>query len=356
VIGAFVVGAVALAVAGLVIFGGGRFFRQTKPLVAYFEESVKGVSIGAPVTFQGVKVGTVTDVRVVVDPESMTVATPVFFEIEAAHLTDVSGKGVVLRGDASGITELIKRGLRAQLEMQSLVTGQVGIGLAFHPGAPLRFSGPSTDYVEMPTVTSGIGKLTQALEKLPIADIVAAAQETLDGIRSVVKSPEMAELLPSVKAAVKRSEETLVAIERVARSVDAQVGPLAAEIVSTARSARSALAEAERTIGRVGTSADGTLTQARTTIARLEPAVGATLQEFQTLAHRLDERVAKLAVSLDRALTGAGDVLAEDSQVRTSLVTALDELADAADSIRRLADYLERNPNALVFGKARAAP
>lgn len=86
-IGGFVVGAVTLAVVGLVLFGGGKFFRQTRTLVAYFEESVKGVSIGAPVTFQGVKVGAVTDVKVVIDPKTLTITTPVFFEIDAARLT-----------------------------------------------------------------------------------------------------------------------------------------------------------------------------------------------------------------------------------------------------------------------------
>ena len=69
-LGAFVVGAVILAVVGLVIFGGGKFFRSTQSWVAYFDESIKGLAVGAPVTFRGVKVGAVTDVKVVVDPKS----------------------------------------------------------------------------------------------------------------------------------------------------------------------------------------------------------------------------------------------------------------------------------------------
>src|SRR3989442_7853685 len=150
-IGAFVVGALTLAVSGLVVFGGGRVFRNTKPLVAYFEESVKGLSIGAPVTFQGAKVGSVTDVRVVVDPETLTISTPVFCEVDAARLTEVGGGPLALRADTTRTKELIKRGLRAQLEMQSLVTGQVGIALAFRPDTPLRLTGLTPDYLEMPT-------------------------------------------------------------------------------------------------------------------------------------------------------------------------------------------------------------
>ena len=148
----------------------------------------------------------------------------------------------------------------------------------------------------------------------------------------------------ALRASVKRSDAMLAAVERLARSVDAQVGPLAAELTATTKSARSALAEGERA-----------LAQARGTLARLEPTADVTLKDIQTLARNLDERVAKLSVSLDRALTSADDVLASDSPVRRSLVTALDELADAAESIRTLANYLERNPNSLVFGKGRAA-
>lgn len=123
---------------------------------------------------------------------------------------------------------------------------------------------------------------------------------------------------------------------------------MAAEITATARSTRSTLAEAERT-------ADSTLTQAQTTLVRLEPAVESALKDFQTLAPGLDDKVAKLSVSLDRTLAGADDVLAEGSPVRSSLVSTLDEQAETAQSIRTLANYLERNPNSLVFGKGRSS-
>jgi paraquat-inducible protein B len=355
VIGAFVVGALTLAVAGLVVFGGGRFFRLIKPAVAYFEGSVKGVAIGAPVTFQGAKIGAVTDVRVVVDAKSLKISTPVFFEIDASRLTETSGQKITFRQDAASFKLLVDRGLRAQLETQSFVTGQVGIALEFHPGTPVRLTGLSPEYTEMPTVQSDMQKLTETLQNLPIAEIMASAKDTLDSVRSLVQSPETAETLRSARAAVKRSEEALVAIEKLARNVDGQVAPMAAEVTATARSARSALAEAERTINQVGKSADAALVQAQGTLARLEPTVEVTLKDFQTLARGLDEKVTKLSTSLDRTLAGADDMMSDGSPVRASLVTALDELAEAAASIRTLANYLERNPNSLVFGKARAA-
>jgi len=353
-IGAFVVGALTLAAAGLVIFGGGRLFRTTQTMVAYFQGSVKGVAIGAPVTFQGVKIGAVTNMRVVIDPKTLSITTPVFFEIDPERITQTSGTKVVFRKDLHRYKVLLDHGLRAQLEMQSFVTGQVGVSLEFHPGTPVRLTGLSPDYTEIPTVPSDLDKLTDMLQRLPIADIMASAKDTLDSVRALVQSPETAETLRSARAAVKRSEETLAAVEKLARNVDNQVVPMAAEVTATARSARSALAQAERTINQVGKTADGALAQAQGTLARLEPTVEVTLKDFQTLARGLDERVAKLSVSLDRALSGADDMLSDGSPVRASLVTALDELAEAATSIRTLANYLERNPNSLVFGKARA--
>ena len=167
-IGGFVVGAALLTVVGLVVLGGGHFFRQTRAVVAYFDASVKGVAIGGPVTFQGAKVGTVTDVRVVIDPKTLKITTPVFFEIDASRLTETSGAKFAFRKDSGNTRQLIERGLRAQLEMQSFVTGQVGVSLEFHPGTPVRLTGLSPDYTEIPTVPSDLDKLTDMLQRLPM--------------------------------------------------------------------------------------------------------------------------------------------------------------------------------------------
>lgn len=342
-IGGFVVGAVVLAVAGLVVLGGGRLFRLTKPAVAYFEGSVKGVAVGAPVTFQGVKIGAVTDVRVVIDPGNLRIATPVFFEIDASRLTAASGEPLKMQKDAAGVRTLIERGLRAELELQSFVTGQVGIGLAFRPDTPVRLTGLSPDHLEMPTVPSSMERLTRTLETLPVEEIMTAAKETLQGIQSLVQAPETRATLRSLQAAAARSDATLRAIQQLAQRVDAQLDPLMTQIDATAKSARGALGEAQASL------------------ARLTPRVDGALQDYQTLARNLDERLGRLTASLDRTLAsldrtlgGADDVLADNSELRVSLVTALEELGEAARSIRALADYLERNPSSVVFGKGRA--
>jgi len=343
-IGGFVVGAIALAVIGLVLLGGGRFVGQKKPLVAYFEGSVKGVTVGAPVTFRGAKIGSVTDVQVIVDTKKDTILTPVFFEIDASRLRDVSGgKYRVSPSTRRTMKKLFERGLRAELEMQSFVTGQVGIALDFNPDTPVRLTGLSKDRLEVPTIPSDMEKLTKTIEQMPIAEIASAAKETIETVRDILQSPQTEQTLRSLGNAARRSEETLAAAEGLVRRVDAQIEPLMAEIKTTATTARGALAEAQATL------------------TRLTPTVEATMKDYQTLARNTDERLGRLVVDLDRTLAGlnrtlngAEEVLGEASPVRHSLETALDDLSDAAQSIRVLADYLERNPNSLVFGKGRA--
>jgi paraquat-inducible protein B len=352
-IGGFVVGAVTLAVVGLVVLGGGRFFRQTRPLVAYFEGSVKGVSIGAPVTFRGAKVGSVTGVRVVVDIQTGIIVTPVFFEIDASRLTEASGRKFAFREDATHTNRLFNRGLRAQLEAQSFVTGQVGIALDFLPDTPLRLTGRFEEgYLEVPTVPSDMEKLTQTIENLPVAEIAVAAKETLQAIREIVQSPETRQTLQHLNNATRRSDEALAAAESLVRRVDAHVEPLVNEIRATAQGARSALAEAQATLTRLTPAVESAVRSAE-----------GTLKDYQTLARNTDERLGQLIVGVDRTLAGlsrtlreTNEILGEGSPERYRLQLALDDLSGAAQSIRVLADYLERNPNSLVVGKGKGRP
>jgi paraquat-inducible protein B len=93
-IGAFVLAAIALGVAALVIFGGAKFFTQTKRAVLYFEGTIKGLSNGSPVTFRGVKIGQVVDVKVVLDPADLTIQRPILIEIDSDRISEPSGRRI----------------------------------------------------------------------------------------------------------------------------------------------------------------------------------------------------------------------------------------------------------------------
>ena len=117
-IGVFVVGAVVLAVIAIVLFGSGRFFKKTDTWLTFFGGSVRGLGVGAPVVFRGVQVGQVTDIIVGFDSAKLEVLIPVLFETDPQRFKDI---GSPVETEALDMhNALIDRGLRSQLQMQSL--------------------------------------------------------------------------------------------------------------------------------------------------------------------------------------------------------------------------------------------
>ena len=80
VIGAFVVGAIICMVAGVLLFGGGKFFTEKLPYVLFFDSSVEGLNVGAPVIFRGVQVGQVTEISAIANPQTFDVVIRVKIE------------------------------------------------------------------------------------------------------------------------------------------------------------------------------------------------------------------------------------------------------------------------------------
>ncbi len=353
-IGAFVLGAVVLAVVGLVVFGGGKFFRQTQTWVVYFDESVKGLAIGAPVMFKGVKVGAVTDVKVVVDREEQRLMIPVFFEIEADRFTESSGTRFRFGRDEQAAGRLIARGLRAQLELQSLVTGQLVIQLEFHPDTPIRLLGLTKDVPEMPSIPSSGERLTKAIDNLPLDQIASTALSALHGIDGLVNGPEIKETLASLRAAVASAQQLVGDVQKLARNVDGQIGPLASGIDKTLEAGRETLKDVQALVRRV----DGDVV----------PAAKDALQDARALVRNVDGHVAPLMATIDRTLVAAATTLDEAQRVlgavdytisdgsplQHELMLALRDVAAAARSLRTLGDYIDRHPEALVFGKSPA--
>ena len=96
-IGVFVIVAIGLVVGAILILGSGRFFRHYPKYVMYFESSVKGLSIGSPVVFRGVKVGSVTDISMDFNPSDLSILIPVYVELgeETVNMSNLN----ILEGD-----------------------------------------------------------------------------------------------------------------------------------------------------------------------------------------------------------------------------------------------------------------
>jgi len=324
VVGGFVLGAVAIAVGSLFFFGGGKFFRTIETHVAFFDGSLKGLEIGAPVTFRGVRIGTVKDIQVVYDVDTSELTIPVIFDIDLDRLviTGDVAKAIEASGD-NGDDVLIQRGLRAQLQMRSMVTGQLAVNLDFFPNSEPVFHGGYKDYDETPTVPSAVEKLRDLAEKL----VTRLQNVPVDEIAT-----ELADLLKSMQALVS-SEELSRVLEGADRLINS---PDLAASVKTLRSALESADAAMKSVRQLAEDAE----------ENMAPLVEGLQHASQELGNVLDQAAAVLK-SMESSLD-------EDSDLRVRTITAMEEVAAAARSVRVLTDYIERHPEALLKGKKEA--
>lgn len=341
-IGAFVVGATVLLVAGIAYFGSGRFLAETQTYVLYFDGSLSGLRVGAPVLFRGIKIGQVSEIAIRYDVEKQgtgesPIEMPVYIETEPRRIEKVGGEIT----DRQGTMELlIEQGLRATLAMESFVTGMLAIELDFKPETEVRLVGGDTRYIELPTVPSAIAEATETLLDLPIAELVDDLREAIQGVNELVRAQVLKDTLQAL-------EETVVDFGKLARDINAQVDPVATSVTDAARAAESALRTAEEKI----VSAEESLGATLKTYRDLGENIGA---EIDPLAKKLTEALESARTALEqgrRTLAESQSVLARDSELHHKFVVALDELAGAGRSIRVLADYLEQHPEALLQGK-----
>jgi paraquat-inducible protein B len=346
-IGAFVVGAAALVVIGLLVFGRGQFFSERRTYVLYFDGSVKGLNVGSSVDFQGVKVGTVTDIKVQVIPQTNEVRTPVYIQIERDRVGQVNGRETG-EEQREFLQSLIQQGLRAQLDMQSFVTGQLIVQLGFHPDTPVRLVGGDSNVPEMPTIPTTLQQAQAAaqdvlekIQQLPLDELFANFTETVRGTNRLVNSPELHALVHSLS-------DTVTDVQRLIRQIDPHILRVLDDVGGASAGVRALMADLQQLVrrvdGQVGPLADG----AKQTL----DAARATLKDSQQLVQHVDGRVTRLADGLtDTAKTAQATVAQTQKTLDDKLVGLLQELTAAARSIRLLADYLERNPTALVYGK-----
>jgi paraquat-inducible protein B len=182
VIGVFVVGALVLLMVAIVVFGSGELFKRTNTFVLYFDGSVKGLAIGAPVMFRGVSIGIVKDISLIYDSKAGTVMLPVIVDIEQGRI-----KGAPSFGDLGGDKKMIALGLRAKLEVQSFLTGQLMISFDFYPDKPAQLRGILKGYPELPTLPTS-PDIFDTMNELPIKEIAKNLEATVQGLNKLVNS------------------------------------------------------------------------------------------------------------------------------------------------------------------------
>ncbi|HXK22135.1 MAG TPA: MlaD family protein [Myxococcota bacterium] len=294
-IGAFVLGAVAIAIATIVVLASGSFFQTRDRFVMYFDEAVTGLSIGAPVVFEGVNVGKVVDVRIVIDSSrEEAIAIPVVVEI-SSNRVEVQGES---QGVVQGVRRQIERGLRARLAMQSLVTGELYVSLDLAPEKTAVYKGPpDSQPPEIPTIPSELAEVRQTFRSLadrigglPLEELVGKLASAANGLDVLLKKPELQHAMSELDA-------TLTEAHRVVAHVDRRVDPLADEAQAAVAAAHEAL------------------------------------------------------VRVQGAVANVDQMVEPGSPVQVQLLTALQQLERAARSVQALANALAAQPDSIVFGK-----
>ena len=275
------------------------------------------LEVGAPVTFHGVRIGLVKKVTLEFSTATMSARIPVVMEFQPEQITWEGGRR--LTEDRTEFERLIQAGLRARLQMQSFVTGQLRVDLELDPETPARLTGASPDLPEIPTVPSELGQLWAQLTKLRLQDLADSAQGAFASLDRVLKHIDLV-----LDPLVGNANDALVTARQTFRTGDDAIARLKDEASTALRDLDALLVDARNQVGPRGTELSRTLNSA--------------------------DRAARQAEALLASLNGAAQ---PRSQLRGNLEAAIRDLAAAAGSLRDFASTIERNPNALLLGRGR---
>ena len=316
-IGAFVLGAIALLVAAVLVLGAGKFFTKEHVYVTYYDGSVKGLNVGSPVTFRGVKVGEVTEISIMADQETRKLKIPVVFKLDPAKF---KGTRSEFQRDPKAIEKAVRElGMRTQLQSMSFVTGQLMVSLDFFPDKPANYAGLSKEYPEIPSIPTPLEQLQKTLEELPFKEIVENLNEAIQSVNTLVSSIDAKKTMETIEAAIKDAQVLV-------RHVNDKIDPVLANLEKTTGAAEAALNETKETMAAARGEMKEFVASTKTT---LDSARSALKQSEQTL-----------------------QAYSDDSRLVTELNKTLHELTATTRSLRHLSDYLERHPESLIRGKA----
>jgi paraquat-inducible protein B len=315
VIGVFVLGGILLGLGAIVFFGNFRLFSQTRHAAIVFQGSVSGLSIGAPVTFRGVRVGAVDSISIQFDARTQTAFIPVTLQLDP-------GRVRVTRDDQDrdfnlDLESLIARGLRAELNTQSFVTGQSEINLDFDLASAAVLHPGVTKLTEIPTRASTIERVTQQISQLPLRELADNADAALKSIRAL--SDKLDTSLPALIASLKAtSDGTSHAVETVTLA-----------------------------------------------ITDLQSRLGTTLDRFSQLASNADQQLSQRSLDFRTLLVSTNQTVLQTrgvmndlqsltsnrGETRANFEATLRDLAASAASLRGFASDVEHNPQLLLTGR-----
>jgi paraquat-inducible protein B len=304
IVGGFIIGGTLLLLVAMAALVSGKFFTHSTTFVSFFPESVRGLQIGSPVTFRGVPLGQVTGIEAFMARKDVGIDIEVTFQVNLDRIHDPGGGTNQLQGmsAAAAAKFLAEKGLRAELQSTSFVTGQLYIDLDFHPDQAPRMLDIPTRFPQIPTAPTKLQVLGERIEKLslvisevPFDEIARNLSEALVAIRDVARAPEIRKALAAAGTAGQDLSRTLGSVDKLVIDLRGKVNDV---------DVRQVVNDLHKTLD----AAEQGLVQVRST-------------------------------------------LSGTSGAQRELSHTLSEIARAAAAVRVLAEYLERNPSSLVGGK-----
>lgn len=295
-IGGFVLGALSLALVTVFLLAGGDLWQKKTRYVMYFEGSVYGLQVGAPVVFRGVTIGTVKRIGIAMDSGTKSFFVPVEAELLPTSASDLTGQTVEINTLVSG-ADFVEQGLRAQLAMQSLLTGQLYVDLDFHSDTPNTLRGQGNrNLPEIPTIPTPVQQFKQRFEQVDFEKLLLDISAVASALRSKTESREL-------EATLRSLARTMDNLERLTGRLEQGSGPLLKDIHGVLQETRQAMNTAQ-----------------------------ATLQEISGVA------------------TGLRDATADNSLLQQNIHRALKETTRAATAVRQLSESIEQRPESLLRG------
>jgi paraquat-inducible protein B len=256
--------------------------------------------------FRGVRIGSVKNIELRYDARDLSFIICVYAEFDPDRMVYVGHEP-----GTEHTEELIMKGLRARLEAQSIVTGQLVINLDFFPGKPIKLMGLDKRYPEIPTIPSEIDEFLSLAEQIPIKEFATKAMHALEKLDKLISSPHINSSLESMGEGLKEARAVMA-------KINAQIEPVIAEVRESTQELRD------------------------------------LLRKGQNVPQRLDSTLAAAESAMKQAektLAAAQEVASDDSTLVRELDSTLLEVSATARSFRFLSDYLQRHPEALIQGK-----
>jgi paraquat-inducible protein B len=329
-IGLFVVLSALLLVTGITLFGGGKFFSNKNIAIVYFDGSLQGLNVGAPVAYQGITIGEIKEIQLDINTDTFQITIPVLISLIPDKVIKVEGKNK--QNQEQDINTFLKtmcdRGLRATVKTQSLLTGKLYIDLAIHPNSVAIYHSKDDKYLEIPTVPSELQQLTQAVQSLNFMELAAKFSNTMDALEKMSTSMEQALGSEDSRKNLTTLFASLEHIHSILAKLDEGLFPLIAKLDTSLNKAAQLSDNTNQMIRHI----DGQIDPFFLTMNNTVRDTGLTMQAAETLMTDM------------RQSTGA------DSPLYYQLTESINELGKAASAMRAFTDYLDRNPQSLLFG------